>query len=188
MQVALWRLIAFSEAKSAAEQEKLMGKRGKNARALFAASRKAMGAATSDDMMAASNAVQLEDGGEGEGEGDDPLAGALPHLRSRSSTYASRVSASLLLDDSARVLSAEEAAAMAAAEAAAAAKTRTEVVTTHNLDGTTTTTTMVTVHHPPVTNEPISTVLGARLTRSSCVRGSAPGWRSRRRSTPPSAR
>ena len=165
MQVALWRLIAFSEAKSAAEQEKLMGKRGKNARALFAgASRKAMGAATSDDMMAASNAVQLEDGGEGEGEGDDPLAGAPPHFAlAVVSLRVAEVSASLLLDDSARVLSAEEAAAMAAAEAAAAAKTRTEVVTTHNLDGTTTTTTMVTVHHPPVTNEPISTVLGARL-------------------------
>lgn len=159
MQIALWRIVAWTQAKTAAEQDKLQGKKNPG-RALLGALGSAKAKVTAlgrDEMMAASDAIAAGDGEEG---GDDPLAGAPSHFNlAVANLRMEEISLQLVLDDSARAPPPASADA-AVAISTASSKTVTTTTKTTNLDGSVTTTTSVTTFAPPANDQPISTVLG----------------------------
>ena len=181
MQIALWRLVAWAQAKDEAEKGKLEG-RGKRRMLGAAIMSKAKQGVSTDDLMAASSELAEE----AEEEGDDPLADApagfemaVVNLRLK------EVSAQLLLDDSSKshtekggdggggqagsVLPAIELAAyQVQMQSDPTVKTVTTTTTSANLDGSITTTTTVTTFRKPVEDRPLTTVLGASLTPVVC--------------------
>jgi len=165
MQIAMWRIVAWSQAKEAAEQEKLQGKKGGRAASLLSGLSSAKkSVVNSDELMAASDAV-TQIGDPGEEQGEDPLAGAPRHFNLVCANLrVLEISLKLVIDDSANHGSLTlEAGAKTGASSALAAKTVTTTTTTVNLDGSVTTTTSVTTFEPPVRDAPISTALGVRI-------------------------
>ena len=180
MQIALWRLVAWAQAKSEAERAKLEGKASR--RSLLTSAllgRVKSGLPSGDAILAASSALADVggDGEVGEDDGDDPLAEApLSFEMAVVNLRIEEVSVKLLIDDSLHEIGKpmgagmrsmpqiELAASAAAAAAEPGAKTVTTVTTNSNLDGSITTTTSVTTFKKPVTDRPLTTVLGLSLT------------------------
>ena len=174
MQIALWRLVAWAQAKNEAERSKLESK-GKRRLLGAALASRAASTGNADEMSAAAAAMSEEVEPE---EGDDPLAGApLDFEMVVANLRLPELSVHLLLDDSAKQTDSAQAptelipmpmvelAAQAAAAASdPAAKTITTITHTANLDGSITTTTTVTTFKKPVTDNPLSTVLALSLT------------------------
>ena len=172
MQIALWRLVAWAQAKSEAEQGRLEGK-GKK-KMLGAALMSRAKNVSADEVLAASSSMDDEE--EEEEAGDDPLADApLDFEMVVVNLRLSEVSAKLLLDDSGKGGSPAEpdftpmpgiemAMKQAVMAAAPVARTITTTTTTANLDGSISTTTTVTTFKKPVDNLPLSNVIALSLT------------------------
>ena len=162
LQIALWRLMAWTDAKTAADQQKLEGRKGRRALLSSATSGKDS-AMSADEVMEASSAMTVS---EDEGNGDDPLALAPASFEMVvANVRVDGISVALMIDDSNRGAWDAEETARAAVTAAAVAESKmvTTETTTKNLDGSTTTTTSVTKFTPPRMNMPTSKALSLHL-------------------------